>query len=348
MEKVVVESLCNVHSHERDGEVRAPLIQAAIAGGADVLGSQPNVGDGLITAAQVNKYTQESQTMVPSNTKLKFIPFVMLTESTTERIIDECVDLGIRDAKIYPKDRTTKSQNGVVRYGAMLPVIKHAGKKGLKCHFHFEHPHMNIHNRDAEYLCLPLARIFLEETDAQIVWEHGTDGRLVPYWIDMAEKFGRFAVTLTAHHLAENEDNAFGDVASVCKPPIKTERDRRDLLRLVEADYPWVMAGGDDAFHDIADKHKENGKCNCGAYTYDFLLQLYAHTLPNLMKTSSGVETFVNFTSRNARKFHDLPPSSKDLTLVREPFQIPSRYSVASKTAIPFWGTRKLDWSLVH
>ncbi len=180
----------------------------------------------------------------------------MVTEQTTMGEIDQCLEAGIVDAKIYPRFRTTKSENGVACYGKLLPLIKHGGKVGMKFHFHPEHPSPIFSNRDAEFAFLPIARIFLEETDAVIIWEHGTDARCIPHWKDMARS-RRFFVTLTAHHLATNEDDTFGDVRATCKPPIKTEDDRQGLLQLVAEGYryQWVMAGADDAPHPMENKH---------------------------------------------------------------------------------------------
>ncbi len=346
---IEVDALADVHTHLREGEVVAPLIFQAMAGGADVLGAMPNTTKGLVTASHVVEYIQHAKLLVLRHeTPVSFIPFVMITEKTTEKDIDECVAAGIKDGKIYPFMRTTKSENGVVHYGRILPVIKHCGKVGMKCHFHPEHPSMLFSNRDAEFAFLPLARMFLEESDAYIIWEHGTDARCIPHWKDMADSTGRFALTLTAHHLATNEDLAFGDIRAICKPPIKLESDRSALVDLVAKDYYWVMAGGDVAFHDKWAKHVKKERCACGAYTGPFLLPLYAHALTKLLEGGSGIETFVNFTSRNARKFHQLPPSSRRIKLVSESWQIPLSYVIGSQTALPFWAGQTLNWKIVE
>ncbi len=346
LQRVDTECLADVHSHLREGEIVSYLITEAVAGGADVLGAMPNTTAGLTTARAVNSYIDVARRLVPSGRFVHFMPFVMITEKTTENDIDECIASGIRNGKIYPYMRTTKSENGVVHYGRLLSIIKHCGNVGMKCHFHPEHPSMIFGNREAEFAFLPLMRIFLEESDATLVWEHGTDGHCIPHWEDMATS-GRFALTLTAHHLATNEDLTFGDVRSICKPPIKTEGDRRSLVDLVAKDYSWVMAGGDVAFHDIKAKHVEKERCACGAYTGPFLLPLYAHALEKLFSTPQGILAFKNFTSRNARSFHHLPKSLRSIQLVRDPWQIPLTYSIGAQTALPFWAGQILNWRLL-
>ncbi len=343
--EVIVESLANVHSHLREGDIIAPLIEKAIMGGADVLGPMPNTTTGLTTASQVHDYMMQVRQAVPAGKTMSFIPFIMITEKTTKDDIDDAIASRIRDAKIYPLNRTTKSQNGVESYGRILPIVKYCGEVGMKCHFHPEHPSMLFSSREAEFVFLPIAQMFLQETEAIIVWEHGTDARCIPHWIEMA-KSGRFYVTLTAHHLATTEDEVFGDVRGACKPPIKLLSDQLGLIWLVTQNFSWVMAGGDDAFHDAKAKHVDKDRCACGAYTGPFLLQLYAHALEKLFETEAGIQTFVNFTSQNARCLHNLKGSSARVKLVYEPWEIPLTYPIGSLTALPFWAGRMLNWKI--
>lgn len=347
-ETAEVETIANTHSHEREGDgIVQALVERASEGGADVLGPQPNTNEGLTTAEQVADYIGTAEELVRGKVSMHFIPFVMLTEKTTKADIAKCVEAEIVDGKMYPFMRTTKSDKGVNRWGKMLPVVRWCGELGMNVHGHFEHPNVSYSNRDAEYACLPVAEIFLQETEAKIFWEHGTDGRCIPHWKEMA-KSGRFFVTITAHHLATNEDQAYGDVRSVCKPTIKTELDRTNLVRLVKEDRPWVMAGADDAPHNKHAKLVCEERCACGAYTAPFLLPLYAHALDGLLMTADGVETFINFTSKNARAIHNLPPASRRIKLVRSPFQIPRSYRIGAWTVQSFWAGRMLNWSFAE
>lgn len=354
--RIVVDALADMHKHLRDPYMHSWLIELAMEGGADLLGLQPNVGNGLQTANEVETYLKHAQTatlwdkkrtrMLSHDAPRPFmLPFLMITEETSHREIDKCVERGIEHAKIYPRYRTTKSEAGVVRYGRIIPKIQHCGSVGMNVHMHPEHPNMKVSNRDAEYSFIAIVQMFLEETNASIIWEHGTDGRCIPFWEEWA-KTGRFAVTLTAHHLATNEDLSFGDVRATCKPPIKTELDRMALLNLVAKNYPWVMAGGDDAFHPKDAKHVAEGRCACGACTGPFLMPLYAHACNELLTTKKGVETFINFTSRNARGRFGLPAASRQLVLENIPFHIPLEYETGRDIVMPFWAGQTLDWRI--
>lgn len=343
---MTVDAICNTHSHIREGAVVGPLISYALEGGADVLLPMPNTKDGLITVGQVWDYIAKVQPLVPSGEKMTFIPTIMLTEQTTIGEITMCVRSGIKDAKVYPLHRTTNSENGVRCYERLLPLVQYCGEEGMKVHFHPEHPSMLFGGREAEWAFLPIIDMFMSATQAIIIWEHGTDARCIPFWKEWA-KSDRFFVTLTAHHLATCEDEAFGDVRSVCKPQIKTLRDKLDLIRLVEEDHEWVMAGADDAPHDVSGKHVHEGKCVCGAYTAPFLHPLYAHVLLPILTTSvEGVKVYKKFTSGNGRKLHGLPPTHKQFSLQKRPFIIPKLYGVGPWRVEPFWAGRTLDWSI--
>jgi len=342
MHTITVESLANVHSHLREGDVVQPLVELAIKGGADVLLPMPNTQEGLCTVHQVLEYCGR---LGHGHNGISLIPCLLLNQRTTVDEICQCVGAGIRDCKVYPLNRTNKSHNGVRNYARLLDVIHQCGKVGMKVHFHPEHPDLAIPNRDAEYQFYPLVDMFLHETSATLIWEHGTDARCIPHWKTMARS-GRFFVTLTAHHLATNEDESFGDVRTVCKPPIKTQRDTDDLVKLVAENNPWVMAGLDDAPHDVKTKHVAHGQCACGAYTAPFGLQLYAHALDHMLGTDAGVKTFVNFTSQNARTLYKLMPSRREIKLVYKPFFIPPTYTVGPWIVEPFGAGGIIDWSL--
>ena len=337
-----IEGLVNPHTHLRIGEVIQPLVTMAVKGGATALGPMPNTPEGLRTPDDVSAYVQHAK-QAELGHRVDFIPIALLNEDTAPEDIDRLADAGIFDVKIYPLNRTTKSHTGVRHYTRLLSAVRRCGERGVRVHMHPEYPWMTFVNRDAEYAFLPVADILLTETDATLVWEHGTDARCIPFWKEMAET-GRFYVTLTAHHLATDEDATFGDVRAACKPPIKTVRDCMELRRLVREDHPWVMAGLDDAPHNEDAKHVDHGRCACGAYTGRFGLQLYAHAL---LGKPTDIEWFVNFTSRNARVLYDLSPGVPGShRLVFQPFTIPYRYQIGPWSVQPFWAGETIDWSL--
>lgn len=348
---VIVEALASGHDHfrEEDGEqdagLQEGLVLNSLKGGMDTVGTMPNTKEGLKTAKEVVPYNDRIIGLIPSQRTLNVVRYVAITESTTEQMIDDCMEAGIRDGKVLPKNRTTLSRYGVVRYGKLLPIVKHCGKVGMRVHGHMEHPSKYYTNDDAEWACLTIVREWLEETDAIIVWEHGTEGRCVPHWIDMATS-NRFFVTLTPQHLLLTADDVYGAAGEICKPSYGDPFDLEQLNGLVDMGFSWVMAGPDVAVHRKGAKHPPEGKCACGAYHAPFLHPLYAHALQRLFRTPEGIEKYIDFTSRNLRRLHGLPDASRMIKLVKEEHEIPFTYQVGTWEVQPFWAGKKIGWSI--
>jgi dihydroorotase len=346
----ITDALADMHVHLRERkEVVEALIKLAIKGGADTLLPIPNFQFGLMTVKQVLQYIEMAKSLVPEGQTVHFLPTMMVNEDTPLDELRLAADSGIHDIKFMPHNRSTNSDFGFHYFWRLMPHMKLCGSLGIRGHLHPENPWMLFGNRDAEYQCLTFAEMALTEApDFQLFWEHGTDARCIPFWKDFGLSSSRFFVTLTAHHLDSNEEQAFGDVRKTCKPPIKTERDRSDLGLLVAEDHPWVLAGGDGAIHSIEDKFKLHGKCACGANTSPFLMPLYAHALHPVLNldTGKGRMIFGNFTSRNARRVFNLPKASKQVILVNKRFQIPDTYDVADLVIMSYGAREYINWEL--
>lgn len=346
-QSITVRCLLDPHWHGREGEVTGPIIEHSYWGGARLLGAMPNTEDGNRDAQTVMLYNARMWTSTPVAKRIHFIDYVQINEHTTQQTIDTCVAAGIREGKVYPKGRTTAAHHGVSDYYLLLPIVAYAGARGMRIHFHPEHPSEQVDSRDAEYLFIPIVDMFMRATNATIVWEHGTDARCIPHWVEWA-KTGRFFITFTGHHLLGNESNTYGDTAAACKPPYRTEMDRQGISWLIRRNFAWVMAGTDSAIHPIEAKHRV-GQCACGAFTGPFALQLYAHALIDLLATPWGIDTFNNFVHENACRFYGLGTGRfPDLKLAVQDFQIPLTYDVGPwKGVVPFWAGRKLAVTLV-
>lgn len=342
MRDIQVPLMIDPHFHLREGEnTMMTLIEAAIQGGVGVIGPMPNTKAGLTTAKSVDGYINTARSL--GRGKMDFIPIGMLNEHTTEAELLRFAEGQVQSLKVYPLNRTTKSENGVRNYHKLIDRIAYAAELGIKIHFHPEHPLMDIGNRDAEYLFVPIVDMFMQNTDAIIIWEHGTDGRCIPFWEEWA-KTGRFFVTLTPHHLLTTEDETFGDVRSVCKPPIKTVYDRNALRALVAKDYPWVMAGSDCAYHPHGDKHVEQGCCACGAFMAPYVVPLYAHALDDLLQTQCGVEVFGRFINGNASRLHELKVNGVQILRREASWKVPLHTQIGSYQACNFWAGKEILW----
>lgn len=346
---IEIPCLADPHVHLRQGDMLlSELMRYSVMGGADIVGAMPNTTpEGLTTARAVLEYHDSIRRLKPARSvgELTAIKFLMLTERTTPEEIEACARAGIKNAKLYPKDRTTNSEDGIRDYYYMVPLVKKCGECGIMVHVHPEHPCLDITGRDAEYLFIPVCEMFLRQTMAIIVWEHGTDMRCVRPWEIWARQFpNRFYVTLTAHHPCYDDDQDHGDVTATCKPPCKTKDDSYALVELVGRNHSWVMLGSDSAYHPKEKKHVDVGGCACGAFTAPFLAPLCAHALDEILARPHGLGIFENFISNNARRLHDIPRPSRRLKLVREPWRVPLTYDVGGEVALPFMRGKEILW----
>jgi dihydroorotase len=335
----------HVHWREENEKTMRSLIAESIAGGADWFAPMPNTKDGLKTAKEVIRYKTLAESFIPPDKKVGILPIVLVNEQTTTEDIDECVDNGIFDCKFYPLGRTTESHNGIRDYYKTLPVAKHCGKRKMRRHLHPEIPMMTIDNRDAEYLFLPILDMFLNETEGDIIWEHGSDARCILTWQKFA-KSGRFFVSLTPQHLLTDESDSYGDVLKTFKPSAKDNLSRYSLIRLIEENNDWLYGASDFAPHKIDTKHVSFGRCSCGAYHGRYVFPFYAHALDRLLSTPQGMEIFVNFTSRNARRIYKLPPASGKIKLVRKPLLIPLADQIGPLKVGFFMANQEISWQI--
>src|SRR3989344_5492269 len=239
-------ALADGHGHLRERrEVVKANIKHSIHGGADSILAIPNFEKGLITVDDVLSYVKMARQQVPEGYIYNIIPTMMVNEFTPLDELRKASDNGIYNVKFMPFERSTNSNFGFKHFWKLIPQIKVCGERKISTHTHPEHPSKIFGNRDAEYACVTFAEMALNESpDVTFFWEHGTDSRCIPFWMDFA-KTGRFFVTLTAHHLDSNEEKSFGDVRRTCKPPIKTERDRTDFCKLITEGFSWTISGGD-------------------------------------------------------------------------------------------------------
>jgi dihydroorotase len=339
--------LVDTHVHLRENaNIIDDLIRYSFIGGAETVLFIGNTSEGLTNYARLQAYTECARWMVRPEYQVNIIPSLLVTEQTPLDEIKRASDAGIFDVKFLPLGRTTNSQkNGIRRYWNMIPIIAECGKLNIRVKMHPENPLMVIDNEDAEYQFLTFADMALNETEAEIWWEHATDGRCIPAFKEFA-KTGHFSITLTAHHLLTNSSKSYGKSPETIKPSYKREYDRQAFIQLITENLPWVMAGTDSAPHPLEKKYCRFAPCACGAFTAPQALPLYAHALHYLLRTEAGRVAFKNFTSGNARVKLHLPPSKRIVTLTDTPFTMPEEYRVGNWTVEPPFAKTTINYSL--
>jgi dihydroorotase len=151
--------------------------------------------------------------------------------------------------------------------------------------------------------------------------------------------------TVTPQHLLLNRNALFqGGIRPhhYCLPVLKRERDRRALIEAATSDDPRFFLGTDSAPHA---RHTKETTCGCaGIFSAHAAIELYAEAF----EEAGGLERLEAFASLRGPDFYGLPRNTDRITLVREPWQVPSSYAFAADQLVPFRAGEMLNWKMVQ
>jgi len=100
--------------------------------------------------------------------------------------------------------------------------------------------------------------------------------------------------------------------------------------------------GTDSAPHTQSSKECSSG-C-AGVYNAHAAIELYA----SVFEQHQALDKLADFASRFGAEFYKLPVNKKSLTLIREPWQIPSTLSFANEKLVPLFSGQVVNWKLKH
>ena len=96
----------------------------------------PNTDPPILTAEDAVQYRSE----ITSVQRVDFEPLmtIQITDNTTPAMIKEAKKVGVVAGKVYPKNVTTGSQNGVTDFKAVYPVFKEMQEQQMLLLLHGE------------------------------------------------------------------------------------------------------------------------------------------------------------------------------------------------------------------
>src|SRR3989344_3722840 len=159
--RIVIPAPDNWHCHLREGPLMNFMIDHLIESGfrGRVL-AEPNLKDPLLFGHQSVAYKRKidsalqlrRSTLIDPKKHKQFevVMTIQITEKTTSQMIYEAYELGVKVGKVYPRDVTTNSENGVVDYEKIYPALTAAQECGMIVQFHGEHPSHDVEGRDKE------------------------------------------------------------------------------------------------------------------------------------------------------------------------------------------------------
>jgi dihydroorotase len=237
--------------------------------------------------------------------------------------------------KLYPAGITTNSEGGVssIDTKSLKTTLDAMSKLNIPLLVHGESDGF-VMDREKEFVPIyeELAQNF---PNLKIVMEHITTKDSVA----LLDKYENIYATITLHHLLITLDDVAGGMLAphlFCKPIAKRYEDRDALLKVALEAHPKVMFGSDSAPHPQS--AKENCGCAAGVFTAPIALQ----TLCELFEKHNSLDNLQKFISDNAQRIYNFTPPSKDITLEKKEFKVPTIYA----DVVPMYADKLLSWSI--
>ena len=335
------------HLHLRDGQALQAVVAATARQFARAI-VMPNLKPPVTTVKLALAYRERIELALRAAGVAPgvFTPLMTLylTDNTVPDDIVQAHESGsVVAVKLYPAGATTNSDAGVTdllgRCSAVLETMQRVGMP-LLIHGEVADQTIDIFDREAvfiERVMKPLRHAFPE---LRVVFEHLTTKDGVEYVRDAA---GPVAATITAQHLLYNRNAIFqGGVRPhyYCLPILKREAHRVALVQAATSDSARFFLGTDSAPH--ARGLKEHA-CGCaGCYTALHAMELYATAFDQAGKLDK-LEAFASFRGAD---FYGVPRNRDMLTLVREPFVIPTELAFGDETIVPLAAGESLPWRM--
>ena len=339
------------HVHLRDGEMlrRVAHYTAAQFGRALVM---PNLAPPVTTVAQAMDYRTRILDSVPQNRDFDPRMSLYLTDHTPVREVREAArNPHIAGFKLYPAGATTHSDSGVTGIGRLMPVLEAMAQHNviLQVHGEVTDSHVDIYDREAEFIDQILAPLHQELPALKFVLEHITTRQGIEFVSDSSP---HVAGTITPHHLMFSRNRMFeGGIRPhlYCLPVLKRETHRQALLDAATSGNPSFFLGTDSAPHSRASKQSE---CGCaGIFSANAAIELYAE----VFEQAGHIDRLEGFASHFGADFYGLPRNSGKITLSRQAHPIPEKIPGATRAIqgncddlVPLLGGSVIHWKLTQ
>lgn len=332
------------HLHLRDGEVLQHVVPATAnqMGRAIVM---PNLRPPVTNAEQALAYRERILAHRPAGSNFEPLMTLYLTDNTTPEVIAEAAATGVVKAvKLYPAGATTNSDSGVTDLGKLNAVCDALDEAGMPLLIHGEvtHSHVDIFDREKQFLDEILTPLAAKHSNMKIVVEHITTKDAAEFVASQGDNVG---ATITVQHLAYNRNHMLvGGIRPhlFCLPILKRNVHQQALQDAVVSGSSKFFLGTDSAPH--AKGAKENA-CGCaGCYSAYAAIELYAEIFEDL----GVLQNLEGFASHHGADFYGLPRNSDKVTLVKEAWEVPSEMPFGSDIIIPIRAGETLRWKLQH
>jgi len=324
------------HVHLRDGVMLATVLSDTTRRFARAI-VMPNLNPPIRTIAEAQAYRGRILAARPPGSAFEPLMTIYLTDNTSVAEITRAAQCGfVHGVKYYPAGATTHSESGVTdirRCDEVLAAMEDAGLP-LLVHGEVTDSTIDIFDREAVFIDRHLQNIVARFPRLKVVLEHVTTREAVDF-VKSAPK--TVAATITAHHLLLNRNAMFrGGMRphAYCLPVLKRERHREALVTAAISGDPKFFLGTDSAPHPRGAKE---AACGCaGLYTAHAALELYAEAFA----AAGALARLEGFASFYGPDFYGLPRNRDQITLIKEPWTVPTEMRLhgddATDWLVPF------------
>lgn len=332
------------HLHVRDGAV----LQHTVPATARVMKRaiiMPNLQPPVMNAEQALEYRERILSRVPQGLNFDPLMVLYLTDKTTPEMIRDAREAGhIVAVKLYPAGATTNSASGVTDLGKLDELAAALTENDIRLLVHGEvtHNHIDIFDREKEFLDTILAPLVSRNPDLKVVVEHITTKEAAEF---VTSQGPNVAATITPQHLAYNRNHMLvGGIRPhfYCLPILKRNIHQQALQDAVVSGNPKFFLGTDSAPHA---KGAKESACGCaGCFTAYAAIELYAEIFEDL----GALDKLEGFASHYGPDYYGLPRNSDEITLVKQSWQAPSELPFGNDVIIPLRAGETLRWKLEY
>jgi dihydroorotase len=347
-----------MHVHFRGGERMKSVVPmtARQFGRAIVM---PN-GPMIFTTEDAKRYHDEIMVAVPTGVKFTPLMTLYLTPKTSPDEIRKAKRSGIvHSLKVYPgthkggQDATTGSAEGVVDLRDIEEQLHTASEVDMPVALHGEtgRPEVDVYARENVFYDEMFSWITKNNPKLRLSFEHITTARVARLIERAAHKY-RLGATITPQHLLVNRNYMLGGQLrphAFCKPILKEETDRLELLRVATSGNPRFFLGTDSAPHAQYGEAGKSKECDCGCagcFTAHAAIELYAEAFESA--GNGGLNYLNDFASRFGTDFYELPRNEETIALAKEEWKAKPYYQFGSDNVVPFRQEEPLKWKLTN
>jgi dihydroorotase len=329
------------HLHLRDGEALnsvAPFTAKQFARAIIM----PNLNPPVTTVVRAVEYLDRVLAAV-DGTDFEPLMTLYLTDNTSpDEIIAAAKSCFIKALKLYPAGATTNSDAGVTDIRLCDAALEEMQKVGLPLLIHGEvtAPQVDVFDREKVFIDKTLRPLIQRFPELKIVFEHITTKEAADFVLQAGDNI---AATITPHHLLYNRNAMFqGGLQPhhYCLPVLKRDIHQQALLAVIRSGNNKFFLGTDSAPHA---KHKKESACGCaGIFSAHAAIEIYT----SIFEQQNCLQYLEAFASFNGPDFYGLPRNTKNITLIKEDWNIPDQYPLGTDTLVPFLAGQTLNWKL--